>query len=156
MLDARPGCARPGGLGGRVAAEVLVRWAAAGWPDDAPDPAGEVRAALADLDAVAAARDVVAAAADPDRDPPVTAMALADAVHRLQRDGDDDVDGPGLLALIGSDGLAVMLRGADPVQAGELARKLRAALRWRLADGAADPRFAPAAGRLDELAPSMS
>lgn len=143
-------------LAARPGAEALIRRAVAGWPDDAPYPAGEVRAALAVLDAVAAARDVVAAAADPSHVPPVTATALRDAVHCLQHDGDDDVDGPGLLALLGSDGLAVVFRGADPAQARELAGKLRAALRWMLADGAADPRYAPAADRLKELAPSMS
>ncbi|WP_327003078.1 hypothetical protein OHA72_49690 [Dactylosporangium sp. NBC_01737] len=108
----------------------------------------EAARVLADLDALAAARDVVAAATA-SADPPVGVAALRDAVHRLLRDGDDDVDGPALLALLGGDGLAAVFRGADPARAGELAGKLRAALRWRLADGAADPRYAPAVARLD-------
>jgi hypothetical protein len=151
--DVRLSTAAAHALGGVAHAEVPVRRAAARWPHDAPHPADAVRETLADLDALAAARDLVAAATGPA--PAVAAAELTAAAHRILNDGDDGIDGPALLALIGGDGLAEVLRAADPEQAGALAHKLRNALRWRLADGAADPRFAPAAGRLKELAPSM-
>jgi hypothetical protein len=131
----------------RAGSEPLVRRSVARWQDDAPYPAGEVRRILADLDALTAARGIVAAAADPLADRPVDVASLLGAVDIVLRNG-EDTDGPGLLALLHGDGIAAVFGRSDRAQADELAGKLRSALCWRLPDGANDQRYTAAVERL--------
>jgi hypothetical protein len=149
--DLRLSTAAARALADRAGSEQRVRRSEARWPDDAPYPASEVRTILADMDALAAARDVVARAADPFADPPVDAASLLDAVDMVLQNG-EDVDGPRLLALLDGGGIAVVLSRSDRAHAGKLAGRLRSALRWRLPDGANDPRYATAVEQLATLA----
>jgi hypothetical protein len=133
-----------------AASEPSVRRSAARWPTDAPYPGGEVRMILAGIDAVTAARGIVAAAANPLADPPVDVAILLDAMDIVLRNG-DDTDGPGLLALLDGGGIAAVVGRSDRTQVGKLVGKLRSALQWRLPDGANDPRYPAAVERLAAL-----
>ncbi len=130
--------------------EPLVRQAVTRWPDDAPYPASKVRRILADLDALAEARTIVAAATDPGHHPPTDVVSLLNAVHTMLYDG-DDTDGPRLLALLDSASITAVFDGGDRTRANELSRQLHRGLHWRLADGADDPRYAAAIERLADL-----
>ncbi|GIJ71178.1 hypothetical protein [Virgisporangium ochraceum] len=142
--DLRLSTAAAMALVGRRGSEAPVRAAAARWPDDAPDPADRVRDLLTDLDDLAAARAVIAAApttAGPSRDAagpvPATsddARTLLAAIRTVTLDGDAS-DGPRLLA-------ACAVAGDLP-----LAWALRRALLRR--GDPADARYAAAISGLD-------
>ena len=135
----------------RPESEARVRQVVAKWPGDAPYPANRVRKVLAGIDALAAARELIA---DPPDDPSADLARLADAVQTVLRKG-DDTDGPKLLALLDGDGVVALFSRADREAADALARKLRSALRRRLPDGARDPRYAAAVDRLQAMLPEQ-
>jgi len=152
--DLRLSTAAAFALVGRAGYEPLVRRSVARWPGEAPYPAGEVRTILADIDALTMARGILAASADPLADPPVDVAILIGAVDIVLRDG-DDMDVPGLLALVDGGGIAAVIGRSDRGQADELAAKLRSAVRWQLPDGAGDPRYTTAVERLAALLPDQ-